>query len=193
VILPFKIVVENGLTPFGRPWHIWGNFGFRKEASMRKCLIGWLVAILVVGGWGIVFAKKKETKKVEVKVEKAKELKKKAQEYWNYKVKRIYYKMYDFECSDVHKKLTRDEYVQMFGKVLMLNEAKVKGVRGEGKDSARVVVGVKGVIVPAAKSISLDIQDPWRLEKNGWCHIFEVKGKPLNKLPVMVDEPNKRR
>jgi len=165
---------------------------------MRKYLIGWLIALLVVGG-GIAFAKKKvEKKESDVKVQKADELKKKAQEYWNYKVKRSFYKMYDFECSNVHKKLTRDEYAQVFGKVIMLQDAKVKKVRGVDDKSAKVVVGVKGVLVPAAKSIKLDVQDPWKIENGRWCHVFEVKGKPVSSMPAMgvppkVDVPKKGR
>jgi len=108
-------------------------------------------------------------------------------------VKRAYYKMYDFECSDVHKKLTRDEYAQVFGKIIMLQSAKVEGVKGKSVDKADVVVSIKGVLVPAAKSINLDVQDPWRFEKGKWCHVFEVKGKPVKSLPTTVDLPKKRR
>jgi len=164
---------------------------------MRKCLIGWLVALLMVGGSGVVFAKKNAEKKSNVKVVKADELKKKAQEYWNYKVKRSFYKMYDFECGDVHKKLTRDEYAQVFGKILMLHDAKVVGVKGVDGSKAKVVVAVKGVLVPAAKSIRVDVQDPWRMEGGEWCHEFEVKGKPVKSMPAIptttVDLPKKRR
>ena len=158
---------------------------------MRKLLAGLLVLFVVTGGAGVVLAKKtSKAKRHEVKVEKVKELEKKAQEYWNYKVKRTFYKMYDFECSETHKKLTRDEYNQMFGSVLMLNEAKVKGVKGEAKDKAKVVVGIKGALVPAAKSISLNIEDPWRMEKGHWCHVFPVKGKPVTKLPNLKPQKN---
>ena len=161
---------------------------------MRKCLIGWLVALLLVVGSGVVLAKKNVEKKgVDVKVKKAENLHEKAQEYWNYKVKRLYYKMYDFECADAHKKFTRDEYVQVFGKILMLNDARVKDIRSEGRDEAEVVVAIKGVIVPAAKSIALDVQDPWKFEGGGWCHVFNVKGKPAKSLPTTVDLPKKRR
>ena len=160
-----------------------------KEVPMRKYLIGMVVFLVAMGG-GVGFAKNVEKNNVkEVKVKKANELKKKAQEYWNYKVKRSFYKMYDYECSDVHKKLTRDEYAQVFGKIIMLSEAKVEGVKGESEEKAKVKVLVKGILVPAAQKILLPVYDPWKMENGKWCHIFPVKGKPASLPPTLGKFP----
>ncbi len=153
---------------------------------MRKALVILAVAMVALSGSRVTFAKKKVEKKAKGEVVKAQELEKKAQEYWNHKVKREYYKMYDFECPEVRKKLTRDEYAQTFGRIVMLSTAKVEKVEKAEDNKAKVVVNLQGVIVPAAKKFTLPVRDPWRFDNNTWCHEFPTAKKPAQLPPSMM-------
>lgn len=115
------------------------------------------------------------------------QLKARANEYWDYKVKNKFEKAFAYEDPDTIKGINLTDYIRSIGGGVRWLGAEVDHVKIDG-DTARVLIKMRYVWtftqnVPEEGMVS-KFPDRWKLKNGTWYHVFRMhpglKSKTVN-------------
>ncbi len=140
---------------------------------------------LLIFVWGLFACQTKgKTTQYQDPVE---QLKARANEYWNYKVKHDFEKAFVYEDPESIEGLNLTDYIRSVGPAVQWLGAEVESVRIDG-DKARVVVKMRYAWAfiqnMPDKGFVSTFSDWWRFKNGAWYHVFRrppwLKSKTVN-------------